>query len=166
MNSKFAGWFIPGIIISLVLYCYQTNKRVSIEEYSLKKEINLRIRLAKDAAGACFNHFQKFPDSSGKDINNILFDYYESSFSNVLMPYPTYKGIDSVDYDGNLRNNSLYNLCSKYCAISNKNRNNIKSIQMVIDSLKVYLRFHINELDSATYYYYYITLRDGLKQLK
>jgi hypothetical protein len=165
MNSSFAGWFFPVVVIAIFYQIYQQNKNQSTEEIALKKEINLRIKLAKDASNICYNFIVKNNDSGSYDLENKLRYYLESSISNVLQPNPTYYGIDSVDYDGNLRNNSLYNLCSRFSSISNKNSNRMKSIQKTLDSLKGYLKYH-RYMDSSSFYDYYIILNNNLEYLK
>jgi hypothetical protein len=169
MNSQFAAWFFPVIIIAGSLWLYQNNKRQSADEIALRKEINLRIKFAKNASFICQNYYvnPNDPENHRLDLesNNNLYHCYLSSISNVLLPNPVYFGIDSVEYDGGLRNNSLYNLCSKLSALSNRSQKNIKAIQDIIDSLKIYLKYHGSGMDSATYYYYYMTINGGLKQL-
>jgi hypothetical protein len=162
LNSTFAAWFFPSVIIlGLGIWIKQCNNDTIKKDLSVQiiNEINTRIKFAKELNAQCKEAVKiKNTDS---DVSNK----YTQIFENILLPFPTYDDIDSIEYSPSFRNESMINLIYRLKSLDNKYQNKTENALYIINKIKNYYKCNW-VININNYYYLENLIIDSLNEIK
>lgn len=162
LNSTFAAWFFPSVIILSLGFWIKHCKNDAIKKditTQMVKEINTRIKFAKIRFTHCKDVVQK-TGSTGSKTN----DYYQTMISNLLLPFPTFEDIDSIDYSPKFRNENMSNLLHRLKTLDERYSEDVNTKLWLLDTLKEYYRSN-NQINKSTFYSISLLLSDSLKEI-
>jgi hypothetical protein len=150
LNSGFATWFFPTVVIGFVAYSYKEHTNDAVQNRlasEITAEVSFRLRTVKDATNFC--NIKIIQNSNNRNDQSVR-DAYESIFSNLLTANPICNNLDSIEYSTKFRAMSTLNLLRQLPDLNSKFKKKIDVIIPKIYNIKDYYVVH-QEPDSGTF---------------